>query len=68
MTKAVYGVSVDPFNPYRVASYTEEGVVKLWDLRNPNDSISFFFPLHFYNCTNLRFILYFQSLTRNCTY
>lgn len=42
MTKAVYGVSVDPFNPYRVASYTEEGVVKLWDLRNPNDSISFF--------------------------
>ncbi|KAL1931366.1 hypothetical protein VTP01DRAFT_9508 [Rhizomucor pusillus] len=39
MTKAVYGVSVDPFNPYRVASYTEEGVVKLWDLRNPNDSV-----------------------------
>ncbi|CDH56705.1 wd repeat protein ybl104c [Lichtheimia corymbifera JMRC:FSU:9682] len=38
-TKAVYGTTVDPFNPYRVASYTEEGVVKLWDLRKTNDPV-----------------------------
>ncbi|KAI8143120.1 hypothetical protein BJV82DRAFT_611432 [Fennellomyces sp. T-0311] len=38
-TKAVYGTSIDPFNPYRMASYNEEGVIKLWDLRKTNDSV-----------------------------
>jgi hypothetical protein len=40
-TKAVNGAMVDPFNPYRIASYTEEGVIKVWDLRKNNDAISF---------------------------
>ncbi|KAI9317907.1 WD40-repeat-containing domain protein [Dichotomocladium elegans] len=44
-TKAVYGAAVDPFNPNRLASYTEEGVVKLWDLRKKTDPISFFHSL-----------------------
>ncbi|KAI8890822.1 hypothetical protein K501DRAFT_236548 [Backusella circina FSU 941] len=38
-TKAVNGAMVDPFNPYRIASYTEEGVIKVWDLRKNNDAI-----------------------------
>ncbi|KAI7863038.1 hypothetical protein BDF14DRAFT_1848124 [Spinellus fusiger] len=38
-TKAVYGTLVDPFNPYRLASHTEEGVVKVWDIRNPTDAV-----------------------------
>ncbi|KAF7724390.1 hypothetical protein EC973_001115 [Apophysomyces ossiformis] len=32
-TKAVYGAMVDPFHPYRLASYTEEGVIKVWDIQ-----------------------------------
>ncbi|KAI9494432.1 WD40-repeat-containing domain protein [Zychaea mexicana] len=38
-TKAVYGATVDPFNPYRLATYNEEGVIRLWDLRQTNDSV-----------------------------
>lgn len=38
-TKAVHGISVDPFNPYRLASYTEEGIIKLWDIRKNNDAV-----------------------------
>ncbi|OAD70468.1 hypothetical protein PHYBLDRAFT_182399 [Phycomyces blakesleeanus NRRL 1555(-)] len=41
-TKAVHGTIVDPFNPYRIASHTEEGVVKIWDIRKTTDSISFY--------------------------
>ncbi|KAI8990275.1 hypothetical protein BDB01DRAFT_841998 [Pilobolus umbonatus] len=39
LTKAVYGTIVDPFNPYRLASYTEEGVIKVWDIRKENEAI-----------------------------
>lgn len=38
-TKAVHGITVDPFSPYRAASYSEEGIIKLWDLRKTNDAI-----------------------------
>ncbi|CAO3664754.1 unnamed protein product [Rhizopus microsporus] len=38
-TKAVYGTTIDPFNPYRIASYTEEGVIKIWDTRKHTDAV-----------------------------
>ncbi|KAI8372909.1 uncharacterized protein BYT42DRAFT_578520 [Radiomyces spectabilis] len=38
-TKAVYGITVDPFNPYRVASFADESVIRLWDTRKPTESI-----------------------------
>jgi hypothetical protein len=38
-TKAVHGIVVDPFCPYRLASYTEEGIIKLWDIRKNNEAI-----------------------------
>ena len=38
-TKAVHGITIDPFCPYRLASYTEEGIIKLWDIRKNNDAI-----------------------------
>ncbi|KAL9545952.1 hypothetical protein PS6_007927 [Mucor atramentarius] len=38
-TKAVHGIAIDPFCPYRLASFTEEGIIKLWDIRKNNDAI-----------------------------
>ncbi|KAI9597959.1 hypothetical protein BDF19DRAFT_433141 [Syncephalis fuscata] len=38
-TKAVYGVQVDPFHNQRMASFTEDGVVRIWDVRKPNDAV-----------------------------
>ncbi|KAI9249265.1 WD40-repeat-containing domain protein [Sporodiniella umbellata] len=38
-TKAVYGTTPDPFQPYRLASYTEEGVIKVWDLRKHTEAV-----------------------------
>jgi WD40 repeat protein len=38
-TKAVYGLAVDTFHDYRFASFTEEGVVKVFDMRAPNDAL-----------------------------
>lgn len=38
-SKAVHGIAVDPFSPYRLASYTEEGIIKLWDIRKNNDAV-----------------------------
>lgn len=38
-TKAVHGIAMDPFSPYRLASFTEEGVIKLWDIRKNNDAV-----------------------------
>jgi WD40 repeat protein len=37
--KAVYGLTTDPFHQYRLASYTEDGVIKIWDTRKANDSL-----------------------------
>ncbi|KAG0743717.1 hypothetical protein G6F63_007654 [Rhizopus arrhizus] len=38
-TKAVYGTTIDPFNPYRLASYTEEGIIKVWDIRKHTEAV-----------------------------
>ncbi|ORX91418.1 hypothetical protein K493DRAFT_339376, partial [Basidiobolus meristosporus CBS 931.73] len=38
-TKAIYGISVDPFHPYRFASHTEDGIVKIWDIRKPTEAV-----------------------------
>ncbi|RKP10789.1 WD40-repeat-containing domain protein, partial [Thamnocephalis sphaerospora] len=38
-TKAVYGVQVDPFHQHRLASYTEDGIVRIWDVRKPSDAV-----------------------------
>lgn len=38
-TKAVHGIVVDPFSSYRLASFTEEGIIKLWDIRKNNDAV-----------------------------
>jgi WD40 repeat protein len=38
-TKAVYGVQVDPFHPQRLASYAEDGVIRIWDMRRPTDPV-----------------------------
>jgi WD40 repeat protein len=32
--KAVQGVCFDPFHNETVATFSEEGVIKLWDIRN----------------------------------
>jgi hypothetical protein len=38
-TKAVYGIAPDPFHPHRFASYQEDGIVRIWDLRKPTDPV-----------------------------
>lgn len=35
----MYGTVVDPFNPNRIASYTEEGILKCWDIRNTSEAV-----------------------------
>ncbi|KAI8050673.1 uncharacterized protein B0P05DRAFT_563144 [Gilbertella persicaria] len=57
-TKAVHGIVVDPFSPYRVASYSEEGIIKLWDLRKNNDAI---LTLNAESKTNLSKIVFSPS-------
>jgi WD40 repeat protein len=47
-TKAVNGITVDPFNPYRFISNTDDNVIKVWDIRKNNEAISFFI-IHSYN-------------------
>ncbi|KAH8556996.1 WD40-repeat-containing domain protein [Umbelopsis sp. PMI_123] len=37
--KAVYGLITDPYHSHRIASYTEDGVIKLWDIRKPDDAV-----------------------------
>ena len=32
-TKAVNGITVDPFNEHRLACHTNDGVVQIWDAR-----------------------------------
>ncbi|RKP27136.1 WD40-repeat-containing domain protein, partial [Syncephalis pseudoplumigaleata] len=38
-TKAVYGVQVDPFHDKRMASFTEDGIVRIWDVRKPAEAV-----------------------------
>lgn len=37
--KAVYGLTTDPYHSHRIASYTEDGVIKLWDIRKADDAV-----------------------------
>ncbi|KAJ3274816.1 hypothetical protein HDV01_002020 [Terramyces sp. JEL0728] len=38
-TKAVNGITSDPFYQQRFASYAEDGVIKLWDIRKVGEAI-----------------------------
>src|SRR5690242_20462502 len=40
-SKSVHGVSFDPFNANRLMTFSEDGLVKLWDIRNFAEAISF---------------------------
>lgn len=33
-SKSVHGVKFDPFFPTRLATFSEDGIIKLWDIRN----------------------------------
>lgn len=37
--KSVYGVSFDPFQPERLTTFQEDGVVRLWDIRRLGDPV-----------------------------
>lgn len=72
LTKAVHGITVDPFCSYRLASYTEEGIIKLWDIRKNTDPI---LTLNPDNKNNLSKIVFSQtqpgflaSLTKEATH
>jgi len=44
-TKSINGVCVDPFNHNRLASFGDDGIIKIWDIRyvnHNNDAISFY--------------------------
>ncbi|KNE66133.1 hypothetical protein AMAG_10385 [Allomyces macrogynus ATCC 38327] len=38
-TRAVNGLTVDHFNSYRVASYSDDCEIKVWDLRKPTEAL-----------------------------
>ncbi|KAI9189653.1 hypothetical protein H9P43_001086 [Blastocladiella emersonii ATCC 22665] len=38
-TRAVFGVTADPFNPRRFASYSDDCVIKVWDIRRPGEAM-----------------------------
>ncbi|OZJ06354.1 hypothetical protein BZG36_00690 [Bifiguratus adelaidae] len=38
-SKAVYGIVPDPFHTERFASFTEEGIIRIWDIRKPDDFV-----------------------------
>lgn len=40
-SRAVNGVSFDPFHNERLASFSEDGIVKLWDIRYFSEPVSF---------------------------
>ncbi|KAG0222589.1 hypothetical protein BGW41_005933 [Actinomortierella wolfii] len=42
-TKAVHGICMDPFNNYRMASCSDDGIIKIWDIRNPSHSLLSFY-------------------------
>ncbi len=39
-SKAVYGVTFDPFHEDRLATFSEDAVIKIWDLRQLKDPVS----------------------------
>ncbi|KAF9194611.1 hypothetical protein BGZ50_005971 [Haplosporangium sp. Z 11] len=39
-TKAVHGLCMDPFHEDRMASCSDDGIIKIWDIRNPSQAIS----------------------------
>ncbi|KAG2235345.1 hypothetical protein INT48_004964 [Thamnidium elegans] len=57
-TKAVHGITIDPFSAYRLASYTEEGIIKLWDIRKNNEAV---LTLNPENKTNLSKLVFSPS-------
>lgn len=71
-TKAVHGIAVDPFCPYRLASYTEEGIIKLWDIRKNNDAILTLNPDNKNNLSKIVFSPtqpgFLASLTKDATH
>jgi WD40 repeat protein len=40
VTKAVYGLTKDPYHEHRFASYTDDGVICLWDIRYTKSVLS----------------------------
>jgi WD40 repeat protein len=38
-TRAVYGINMDPFHEHQFASFTEEGIIRVWDDRKANDAV-----------------------------
>ncbi|KAF9138717.1 hypothetical protein BG015_002278 [Linnemannia schmuckeri] len=42
-TKAVHGLCMDPFHENRMASCSDDGVIKIWDIRNPSQQILSFY-------------------------
>lgn len=71
-TKAVHGIAVDPFCAYRLASYTEEGIIKLWDIRKHNDAILTLNPENKNNLSKIAFSPtqpgFLASLTKDALY
>ncbi|KAF9946376.1 hypothetical protein BGZ72_000381 [Mortierella alpina] len=42
-TKAVHGLCMDPFHEDRMASCSDDGIIKIWDVRNPAQPILSFY-------------------------
>lgn len=42
-TKAVHGLCMDPFHDNRMASCSDDGNIKIWDIRNPSQAILSFY-------------------------
>ncbi|KAJ3300037.1 hypothetical protein HK104_005033 [Borealophlyctis nickersoniae] len=36
-TKAVFGITTDPFHPHRFASWADDSIIRIWDVRNPTE-------------------------------
>lgn len=41
-TKAVYGVTFDPSHPHRLATFSDDSVIKIWDIRKLKDPVYLF--------------------------
>ncbi|GAA5812870.1 hypothetical protein MFLAVUS_006329 [Mucor flavus] len=71
-TKAVHGITMDPFSAYRLASYTEEGIIKLWDIRKSNEAVLTLNPDNKTNLSKLVFSPsqpgFLASLTKDSIY
>jgi WD40 repeat protein len=42
-TKSVFGLCSDPFDPFRFASYSDDGYIRIWDIRIPSDPLLTFY-------------------------